>query len=821
MSSILPASGPASALTARGASSQSRSRMKTLLTLLLVPALALGGEPVGPTHQANESAAGQPSRDPRQGAPPSSPAEAKSIAGGKEVPGAAAQPPFTEADVAPLCASVRCKRARAEFDEGRYEAAAKGLEGMREPAARYLRGLALVEARRGSEGLKALAGLERDLPDIADRIAFWRARADDLAGESRDAAAVFGEIKEGSLLWAEAQLSRARALQRAGDRAAALDALTSILSLPPPEELARGDPASDALLLTGRLRAAGRGKADKAWARRAFVECWAAHPLSGAAGTCIDELRRLPKPADAPPAPEDSVRRAEALLDANRNTPAMAELSKLVPNLPSAGPGQPLACRALFALGKAYRRERQHAKAIEVLRPVVERCEDPHLRVRALYVLASAASIVAPEDGVAWYRALARDYPAHPFADDALFYAADLLSRSGHSEEALAALADLSEKYPRGDFRAEALFRIAWIERQAGHMAGALASLSRVERDYEASDPYEHARAVYWRARLLAERSGDGELDRAREAWRVLAERYPADYYGILSRARLEESKPGSSPPWPQAQAVAGQEAFRYQPGPLLQDRHFRAGVLLLRMGLDRAAAEELGAIDRKALAGGDPLLLVAELLDRAGDHKTAHNLIRSLGRSALRQRPEGPALRVWRVAYPAAFRSEVERWAAPAGVPPYLLLALMREESGLDPGVVSPAGAVGLTQLMLPTAQGVAKKLRMGRIRQADLMKPSISIRIGASYFGGLLRKYDGSEALALAAYNVGDGPVKRWLHARGSLPLDAFVEEIPVEETRGYVKRVLRSYAAYRFLYGAGADKPVIIGQALPAPR
>jgi soluble lytic murein transglycosylase len=723
--------------------------------------------------------------------------------------------------VAPLLTAPRANRAVADIAAGRYDAAAKGLDGFAEPGARYLRGLALVESRRGPDALKAMAGLERTLPELSDRIAFWRARAHELAGENRAAAASYGDIREGSLLWAEAQLARSRALQRAGDRQAAIDALTSILSLPPPDELSRGDPASDALLLTGRLRAAGRGKADQAWARRAFIECWAAHPLSGAAGACLEELMRLPKPAGAPPSPEDSVRRAEALLDANRNVPAMAELTKVVPLLPAPGPGEPLACRARFTLGKAYRRERQHTKAIETLRPVVERCDDPQLRVRALYVLASAASIVAPEDGVGWYRALARDYPAHPFADDALFYAADLLARSGHTEEALAALTDLSERYPKGDFRAEALFRIAWIERQAGHVADALAALSRVERDYESSDPYEHARAVYWRARVLADRHGEGDLERAREAWRSLAERYPADYYGILSRARLEESQPGSAPAWPRTEVAAGGGGFRYRPGPLLGDRHFRAGLLLLRLGLERAAAEELGAVDRKALGSGEPLLLVAELLDRAGDHKTAHNLIRSLGRSALRQRPEGPALRVWRVAYPMAFRDEVERWSAPAGVPPDLLLALMREESGLDPGIVSPAGAVGLTQLMLPTAQGIAKKLRMGRIRQADLMKPPISIRIGAAYFGGLLRRYNGSEALALAAYNAGDGPVKTWLHARGSLPLDAFVEEIPVQETRGYVKRVLRSYAAYRFLYGAGADRPVLIGQALPALR
>jgi soluble lytic murein transglycosylase len=636
-------------------------------------------------------------------------------------------------------------------------------------------------------------------------------------GESRAAAAAYGGVKSGSILWAEAQLARARALQRAGDRTAALDAVAPILSLPAPEDLTRGDPASEALLLAGLLRAAGV-EADQTLARRAFVECWAAHPLSGASRTCLEELKKLPGPAGAPPSHEDALRRSEGLLDVNRNAPALAELSRLVAKLPAAGKGEPLACRARFLLGKAYRKERQHSKAIDTLRPVVERCEDPQLRVRALYVLASAFSIVAPEEGVASYRALARDYPAHPLADDALFYAADLLARSGRTEEALAALADLSEKHPGGDFRAEALFRIAWIERRIGKVADALASLARIERDYEGTDPYEHARAVYWRGRLLTQRGDAGDAALAREAWHALAGRYPADYYGLLARARLEEVSPGSAPLWLRAPAADAADGFRYQPGSLAQDRHFRAGLLLLRMGLERAAAEELAAVDRKALAGSEALLLVAELLDRAGDQKTAHNLIRSLGRSALRQRPEGTALRIWRVAYPAAFRSEVERWATPAGVPPDLLLALMREESGLDPNVISAAGAVGLTQLMPSTAQDVAKKLRMGRVQQADLMKPPISIRIGAAYFGGLLQRYDGSEALALAAYNVGEGPVRSWLRSRGSLPLDAFVEEIPVQETRGYVKRVLRSYAAYRFLYGTGADKPVLIGQALP---
>jgi soluble lytic murein transglycosylase len=727
--------------------------------------------------------------------------------------------PVTERDVAPLFAAGPLARARADLEAGRHDAAARGFAAAPSPEARYLRAIALVEGRRGADAVKALAGLERDLPAIADRIAFWRARAHEAAGDGRAAARAYADVKEGSVLWADAQLARARAL--AADRAAALEALAPILSLPPPDEVTKGDPASEALLLTGRLRAASKEKGDRAWARRAFVECWADHPISAAAATCLAELKKLPRPLDAKPSADDALHRAEALLDANRNAPALAELERLTPALPEPGPDQALACRARFALGKAYRKERQHTRAMETLRPVIDRCEDAQLRVRALYVYASAGAVVQPDQGIEAYRTLARDYPANPLADDAIFYAADLLARAGRTDEALVALADIAERYPRGDFRAEALFRTAWIERSAGHAAGALASLSRIERDYASTDPYEHARAAYWHARILVERNADGDAEAARELWRSLVERYPADYYGLLARARLEELAPGSAPPWPKTEAAASPEAagFSYAPGALAADRHFKAGVLLLRLGLGRAAADELAACDKKAFSGGgEPLLLVAELLDRAGDHKSSNRLIRSVGRSALRQKPEGPALRIWRVAYPPAFRSDVERWAPRAGVPPELLLALMREESGLDPTVISGAGAIGLTQLMLPTAQGVAKRLKMGRVRQQDLMNPPVAIRIGAAYFGELLRRYGGTEALALAAYNAGDVPVKRWLSQRGKLPLDAFVEEIPIQETRGYVKRVLRSYAAYRFLYGDAAAKPVLIGQALP---
>jgi soluble lytic murein transglycosylase len=133
---------------------------------------------------------------------------------------------------------------------------------------------------------------------------------------------------------------------------------------------------------------------------------------------------------------------------------------------------------------------------------------------------------------------------------------------------------------------------------------------------------------------------------------------------------------------------------------------------------------------------------------------------------------------------------------------------------------VVSAAGAVGLTQLMPPTAQEMARRLKLPRPGAADLADPALNIRLGAAHLGELLARFGGSAPLALAAYNAGGGAVRGWWRARAALPLDEFVEDIPLQETRGYVKRVLRSYAAYRMLYGAEGEPGLRIAWRLPPP-
>jgi soluble lytic murein transglycosylase len=110
----------------------------------------------------------------------------------------------------------------------------------------------------------------------------------------------------------------------------------------------------------------------------------------------------------------------------------------------------------------------------------------------------------------------------------------------------------------------------------------------------------------------------------------------------------------------------------------------------------------------------------------------------------------------------------------------------------------------VGLTQLMLPTAREVARSLRIRAPSAEQLQNPSTNIQLGAAYLGRLLQRFDGNVALALASYNAGEGAVNRWRSARPETELDRWVEEIPLSETRGYVKRVLRSWNTYRLLVG-----------------
>jgi peptidoglycan lytic transglycosylase len=693
---------------------------------------------------------------------------------------------------------------RAEFEAGRYERTVQLLAGAKDsPRVRYLRALAELRVRPEPGPAAELEALTAELPDIADRCRVQAGLAREELSELDAAARLFAAVPPTSRVYPDARFGLARVLRRQGELGGAGEVL---------EPLARGasplwgrDVAAEALITQADLARARRdGKAE----RQALLALWSNHPRSPLAAQAE---RRLGRSALTPQA---VVARAEALVELHRNRQSLDVLRPILPRLQLP---DPLACRARLVEGRALRKERRHSEVQEVLNPVVRACTDADLRVRALYLLGTSQAVVAPARAVKTFDALAAEFPENPLADDALFVAADLLAQDGDTSGALSRLDRLVERYPQGDQLGEALFKAFWLRQQAGDEAGALATLVRLERVRgSAEDSYDVERARYWRARLL---DREKRTEEALGLWEALALEHPGTYYGLVARERLAERDPARAARVASRLAVlpTAPPPSDLEAGTLLDDPHFRAGAELLRLGFNDAASSELLAAQRAGQPAEAQRLLV-EALARTGDVRSAHGV----ARLSLRRELSGPVTPgsrpLWDIAYPEAFRDLVLRYTRGSPVEPELLQALMREESALDPHALSWAGAVGLTQLMLPTAREVARSLRIRTPTTERLQDPSTNIQIGAAYLARLLQRFAGNVALALASYNAGEGAVSRWRSARPETDLDAWVEEIPLSETRGYVKRVLRSWNTYRLL--SGRPLPGVLKTSVPAP-
>jgi soluble lytic murein transglycosylase len=133
-----------------------------------------------------------------------------------------------------------------------------------------------------------------------------------------------------------------------------------------------------------------------------------------------------------------------------------------------------------------------------------------------------------------------------------------------------------------------------------------------------------------------------------------------------------------------------------------------------------------------------------------------------------------------------------------------------MREESTYRPGVESPVGAIGLMQIIPPTAERIAAQLGLEGFAPDKLRVPDLNIRFGTFYLNSLVELFSGSQPLAIAAYNAGPEAVNRWLEHDGANSDDVFVESVPYAETRKYLRRVLRSQRIYRLLYASDVSAP-----------
>lgn len=714
-------------------------------------------------------------------------------------------PKFERADLAPYFAEGKLAEAKAAYDAGAFARAIALLEGQpATPPVRFLRALAAHRAgdwKFSAPEFEALAAVYAPLRDRCLVHAGWGYEA---LKDWDSAERVFSQVSGTAKLTVDARLGLSRALRWKRDFRGAQAAIADYVARPPPPW--GRNVGAEALLQLADLSASKR---DAKAEREALLTLWSRHANSREATKIEPRLGDL----SALPA-EIMVARAEALIDAHHNVQGITVLEPLVPTLKAPAECKSracladfdaLVCRAHFALGKGYRKQRQHAKALPELAQV-RRCKDPELRAKALFTLGFSQTIAAQGLAAGTYEALAREFPDSPLADDALFFAADVHWRRGQADEAIERLIDLVDKYPSGDFTADALFKLFWIARTEGRDEEALEFLNEIEGRWgHAEESAELERAQYWRGRVLEQQ---GQLAEALALYETVASAHPATYYGLVSRervAQLDEAR-GVELTRVVLAAPVAVDPFPMYAGALAGDPQFKSAVELLRLGLGDTVPAEILSIDRSVLTA-DSLRLMVLMLSMAQQERSAHGMARLWLRRDLSGPITAERRAFWEIAYPNAFRELiVEHSQAADELDPDLLQALMREESALDPKALSWAGALGLCQLMPATANGVAMQLKLKRPNQAALLEPDLNIHLGARYLSDLIIRQKGIKPFAIASYNAGEGAVARWRRDNGDADLAAWVEQVPLQETRGYVKRVLRSYNTYKLLYAPG---------------
>ena len=128
---------------------------------------------------------------------------------------------------------------------------------------------------------------------------------------------------------------------------------------------------------------------------------------------------------------------------------------------------------------------------------------------------------------------------------------------------------------------------------------------------------------------------------------------------------------------------------------------------------------------------------------------------------------------------------------------------ALIKQESRYQPQIVSKVGAIGLMQLMPYTARAVARDLKLKSPEVKDLMQPEINIKLGVKYMEDVFQSFNNNMIYAIGSYNAGPVALKRWVKKDPNKDPDEFIEDIPYQETKGYVKKVLMNYWIYKKLY------------------
>jgi len=365
------------------------------------------------------------------------------------------------------------------------------------------------------------------------------------------------------------------------------------------------------------------------------------------------------------------------------------------------------------------------------------------------------------------------------YADRAVFHLARMLQLNGELASARKYYEKLVKVFPKSEFCQEAYFQLGLSYFQEKKFSSAQKFFEKGLKLASEKD-----RFYYWLARVYQQQKNQLK---AQDLKKQLIERFPTSFYSYLA----DPNPPKGIIPKAEVHILG-------------YPSEFDTGLALARLGLYSLAEKEIKwQLARKNFSSSEILGLVYQL-EAVGYYPLAFELFWN---QFLTQLGGEQAKYYLYLVYPEGFKELILCRAREYKIEPALAYALIRAESGFDPSCTSSAGAIGLAQIMPALGIKLAEKFTSNKLSPSQLYQPGLNLRLGFYHLAELFNYFqdfssDWQLVLAIASYNAGKTPVKRWQEQRSELDLDLWIEMIPYPETKRYVKRVLAGLRVYRAL-------------------
>lgn len=670
-------------------------------------------------------------------------------------------------------------KASAHFRDKDYRGALEAASSARKGGVRdFMIGMAASRLEQWEEAADCLSRAAEGFPLLADYALFNQARALDKLGKHAEALAPLRKVLKNypeSPVVRGAALLLGDTLYDSGDYKGALGAFGEFI-----EKYPAGTDSLSALHKSALCR---EQLADMTGAVSILRSIALNYPASAVAVKAGEDLERVGRKGAsvAPFSPSELFHQGTILFDLGKYDQAVKTFNAA--RRQSTDLNDDFLTRLQFKTGQALFKSRHYKDAElafnELLTKSLKKETSDDVR---FWLARTDAKIGKDEEAFNTYLKLAESSPKSSLADDALLEAALIRKSQKKWDATLPLLQKSLLLYPDSNQTKYVIWEIAWG--------------SYLSRDFKTAADYflkltgqesMREKALYWRGRSLI---AAGDPKSAQGCFSDLMGEYPLGYYALTYKNEAGIKEPETTLP---ARNLA--DSLPVPTG-------FERIKALITLGFYDEASKELSGAKKQKLQQG-----IARLYLEMGNYNGAINLFR---KERLRRYDKESTL-LWGINYPLAFQEYVSQNAAANNLQESLLYSIIRAESTFSPTAHSPAGAVGLMQLMPATAAAIEKS-RAAAFDANRLTRPELNIRYGAKHLRDLLALHNGNLVLVIASYNAGSGNVGRWQKKFGDLPREEFIENIPFGETREYVKKVLAGIEIYQRFYNLGnkaADK------------